>query len=188
MDAYNQRTNHSFLVVLDEPERSAKRELIERNRFFKALRVVQQKVRRWELDPSMVSAEETSRIDTLCRRMAKAYCREMDDPMELYETVDFRLMDATEQFNALLRQILTRTYAFVSEAPLFEKVQEKEARFHQFFFSFLQLTNDDQEVLLVRNRAWFEIQLLRLIHRIDAENTPELLESGILFIHYSLLK
>lgn len=129
-------------LVLNEVERCAKRQLIHNNRQRRQMERIQTILRRRsQAAPEAVDQE-------LIKSLTREYCRTLDEPLNLTE--DFRYLDPIEQFNSLLMEILSRTYSFAASIDLFRK-----------------LTFSEQECLLVKNRAWLEIQFLRTLHQID---------------------
>lgn len=110
--------NFCFVVVLNEVERCAKRELIERNRERKELEKVQTHLRRFQI---YYNTPQLSNIQTqLINKLTSTYCKEIDVSLQM--DADFALQDSFEQFNSLLKEILQRTFNFASSIPFFNKV------------------------------------------------------------------
>ncbi|KAI1718487.1 zinc finger, c4 type (two domains) domain-containing protein [Ditylenchus destructor] len=130
-------------LVLNEFDRHAKRKLIEQNRHRRQIEQLHSKLRRRSqpISPELVD-------QALIKSLTREYCVNVDVPLAMES--DFQFLDPSEQFNALLKEILRRTYSFATSVDLFRK-----------------LSSFEQECLLVKNRAWLEIQFLRTIHQID---------------------
>lgn len=109
-------------MVLNEVERCAKRQLIERNRERRQIEKLQARLRRQSqpttgssvvmVDPFVDSA--------LIKLLAAEYCAQLDVPLALHG--DFQFLDMAEQFKLLLMEILRRTYGFASSLQIFKNV------------------------------------------------------------------
>src|SRR5690348_15517888 len=106
------------LVVLNEVERCAKRQLIQNNRQRRQIEKVQCLLRRRSL-PTRTEGVDQELIKSLTRE----YCRILDEPLVLTE--HFPYLDPIEQFNSLLKEILSRTYSFAASVGVFKEVSYK---------------------------------------------------------------
>uniref|UniRef100_A0A915DYQ9 Nuclear receptor domain-containing protein n=1 Tax=Ditylenchus dipsaci TaxID=166011 RepID=A0A915DYQ9_9BILA len=137
-------------LVLNEVERGTKRKLIERNRERRKIEKIQNQLRRSQsLSDSGLGGSKGGIEDVaLVNALTTSYCNQMDVPLQMDS--NFAFQDPSEQFNSLLKEILRRTFSFANSVELFTKLKPEE-----------------QECLLVKNRGWLEIQLLRAIHQVD---------------------
>jgi len=132
-------------LVLDEQERNAKRQLIERNREKKELDQLMNQLK--ESFPCLPINEVKSLVDT----MTESYCRWIDPVLKMDS--NFRFQDPMEQFNSLMAPILARTFAFLKSLD-----------------GFKNLDLDQLKEIITSSNGWLEVQVLKAIHKIDVEN------------------
>uniref|UniRef100_A0AC35FKU3 Nuclear receptor n=1 Tax=Panagrolaimus sp. PS1159 TaxID=55785 RepID=A0AC35FKU3_9BILA len=136
-------------LVLDEQERSAKRQLIERNREKK------------ELDQLTVQLKKSypilpiNEFKTLVDKVSKAYCTFIDIPLQMGP--HFRFTDPAEQFSSLMILLLTRSFGFMKAFDGFQSISLEQNV--DFIIGCLQ------------------IQILRTIHRIDSDSGNLIVEN-----------
>lgn len=103
-------------MVLNEIDRNAKRELIEKNRERKSIEKIQLRIRRWNLFEN----SENEEFKQIIVSLTKDYCTKIDISLNL--NFEFLLMDSNKQFLLLFKEILERTFNFVNEIDFFNKV------------------------------------------------------------------
>uniref|UniRef100_A0AC34QB30 Uncharacterized protein n=1 Tax=Panagrolaimus sp. JU765 TaxID=591449 RepID=A0AC34QB30_9BILA len=139
-------------LVLDERERTAKRQLIERNREKKELEQVVNQLK------ESLPVLPINQVKLLVDKVSNAYCQWIDPPMKM--DPNFRFQDPAEQLNGLMTPILARTFAFLMSLDGFGK-----------------LDIDDLKKAVFSSTGWLQVQVLKTIHRIDTENAVLLVET-----------
>lgn len=141
-------------VVLDEQERNAKRQLIEKNREKKELDQLMNQLK--DSFPCIPINEVKSIVDTV----TEAYCRWIDPALKMDS--HFRFQDPMEQFNSLMTPLLARTFAFLKNLD-----------------GFKNLDLDQLQEVITSSNGWLEVQVLKAIHKIDVENWIFLIEEDL---------
>ncbi|KAE9552356.1 hypothetical protein FO519_004439 [Halicephalobus sp. NKZ332] len=138
-------------LVLDEQERNAKRQLIEKNREKK------------ELDQLMGLLKESfpclpiNEVKSIVDNVSEAYCKWIDPSLKMDS--NFRFQDPVEQFNSLMTPTLARTFAFLKSLEGFSSLDLNQIR-----------------EIMTSSNGWLEVQILKTIHKIDVENWLLLIE------------
>lgn len=139
-------------MVLDERERTAKRQLIEKNREKKELEQLINQLK--ESLPNL----PINQVKIFVDKISNSYCQWIDSPIKMDS--NFRFQDPPEQLNVLMTPIFARTFAFLISLDEFKKINI-----------------DDLKKSVFSSTGWLQIQILKTIHRIDTENSILLVET-----------
>uniref|UniRef100_A0A914YAR0 NR LBD domain-containing protein n=1 Tax=Panagrolaimus superbus TaxID=310955 RepID=A0A914YAR0_9BILA len=137
-------------LVLDEQERSAKRQLIEKNREKKELDQLTSQLKKSY--PTLPINE----FKTLVDKVSKAYCISLDIPLQMGP--HFRFTDPPEQFSSLMVLLLTRSFGFMKAA----------------FNGFESISLEQNVDFII---GCLQVQILRTIHRFDIDSGNLIIEN-----------
>uniref|UniRef100_A0A0N5BY31 Nuclear receptor domain-containing protein n=1 Tax=Strongyloides papillosus TaxID=174720 RepID=A0A0N5BY31_STREA len=129
--------------VLNDNERTAKRQLIKENRERKKLEQI------YEIFQKKSSLTDLESFEPLYKTITYSYCNIIDVPLKADH--HHRSDDENIKWQCIMAPIIRRTLAFARSLD-----------------AFTSLTTDEQQLLLSKE-SWLEIQLLRFLHQYDSE-------------------
>uniref|UniRef100_A0A0K0EDF5 Nuclear receptor domain-containing protein n=1 Tax=Strongyloides stercoralis TaxID=6248 RepID=A0A0K0EDF5_STRER len=130
--------------VLNDNERTAKRQLIKENRERKKIEQI------YEIFQKKSSITDLESFEPLYKMITFSYCNTIDVPLKI-DYLPGVENNENIKWHCIMAPIIKRTLSFARSLEVFTS-----------------LTVDEQELLLSKE-SWLEIQLLRLLHQYDPE-------------------